>query len=72
MRPTYKAVNPCKNLNHGRSNTTINFCPECGGKFAPQKSLMCGSDKHTGYRKQRFNFCIDCGGNLGVSNSGKR
>ncbi|HVK61990.1 MAG TPA: hypothetical protein VM432_10585 [Bdellovibrionales bacterium] len=56
--------NPCKNLNHGRSNVSIGFCPECGERFDSKKSLMCNTQKHMDYRKQRFVFCIDCGGKL--------
>jgi hypothetical protein len=71
MKGGIRNPNPCRNMNHGRSNTSINFCPECGGKFTSQKSMACGAQKHMGYRKQRFNFCIDCGGSL-VAPVGKR
>jgi hypothetical protein len=56
--------NPCRNMNHGRSGVTINFCPECGQKFQGIKAMSCGSEKHMAYRKRRLAFCIDCGGNL--------
>lgn len=67
MRFVTRTPNPCRNLNHGRSNISINYCPECGERFDNQKVMVCGSQKHTGYRKQRFNFCIDCGNKLAVA-----
>ncbi len=54
-------ANQCRNLNHGRMNVPISFCPDCGQRFKPSNSAPCGSQHHADYRKQRFTFCMDCG-----------
>lgn len=69
---------PCRNLNHGRANVSVNFCPECGQRFASRgqgisSSSTCDAQKHMDYRKQRLNFCMNCGAKLQREDShGKR
>lgn len=57
---------PCRNLNHGRMNVAINFCPECGERFDSRAKASCSTQKHGDFRKQRFAFCMDCGAKLAV------
>lgn len=58
--------NDCKNLNHGKSNVVIGFCPQCGTRFNGRRG-SCDSAAHARYRKQRFSFCLDCGNSLALS-----
>lgn len=58
------AKKPCPNFNHNRSHITINYCPQCGGKFHSAQMGSCDEEKHRVRRKERHNFCIDCGKNL--------
>ena len=37
-------ANQCRNLNHGRMNVPISFCPDCGQRFKPSNSAPCGSN----------------------------
>jgi len=61
MSNVRSGVNQCRNLNHGRMNVPISFCPDCGQRFKQSSAPPCGSQHHGDYRKQRFAFCIDCG-----------
>jgi len=53
--------NLCHNLNHGRINAPVRFCPLCGevvnGKIATQ---LCNEEKHDKARRTRNKYCIDC------------
>lgn len=55
------ASKQCRNLNHGRMNVPINYCPECGMRFVSKSVAPCSVEHHAGYRRQRFKFCLDCG-----------
>ena len=52
-------------MNHGRSNTPINYCPECGQRFQSSATGSCSAHKHMDLRRQRLSYCTDCGCKLG-------
>jgi hypothetical protein len=59
-----KPVNRCTNMNHGRMNAPIKFCPVCGEVVNREASARCDSGKHADMRRQRLVFCHDCGKKL--------
>lgn len=59
-----KARNDCRNMNHGKSNPPVNFCPNCGEHFKTNIVGHCNDEKHRTRRKERHIFCHDCGKNL--------
>jgi hypothetical protein len=61
-----KVVNRCPNMNHGRSNPTIRFCPNCGESINRRATGRCDHNKHAELRKQRHTFCYDCGKSLSL------
>jgi uncharacterized protein with PIN domain len=58
--------NTCKNMNHGKLNPPVKFCPTCGDKFKSTSSEKCDEEKHKALRKDRNFFCHYCGKNLNV------
>jgi len=64
MRDPGDSGQRCRNLNHGRINVPVNYCPECGARFAAHAIANCSSQHHADFRRQRFKFCIDCGAKL--------
>ncbi len=55
----------CTNMNHGRSNAPVRFCPTCGETVNKQAaSQRCDDSKHDARRKDRNTFCCDCGKKL--------
>lgn len=61
MKDSGKGNEHCRNLNHGRLNVPINYCPDCGARFASRPTATCSSQHHADFRRQRYKFCIDCG-----------
>lgn len=57
----YTATARCPNMNHGRSQSQIKFCPSCGEDFRISIQVKCDSEKHAARRKARDIFCTDCG-----------
>ena len=55
----------CRNLNHGRANVPVRFCPRCGeivnGGIARKH---CTQMAHAQKRQNREAFCVDCGEQL--------
>jgi hypothetical protein len=54
----------CGNMNHGRTNAPVRFCPMCGGKINMKITTRCDANKHASQRKDRLSFCCDCGEKL--------
>lgn len=59
------ALNSCSNLNHGRSDAPVRFCPQCGtvvnARVIPRR---CSQDSHDRSRRNQNFFCVDCGDTL--------
>lgn len=57
----------CRNMNHGKPNPPVCFCPNCGEKFKTfvVAAQNCSDEKHRERRKSRCTFCFDCGKKLG-------
>ncbi|MGZ3721706.1 MAG: hypothetical protein ACXVA9_02170 [Bdellovibrionales bacterium] len=51
----------CRNMNHGRSNAPVRFCPNCGEKINQKLTAKCNSQIHATLRKDRYTYCSDCG-----------
>ncbi len=57
--------NYCSNLNHGRRNAPVRFCPKCGEVVNPARAMhRCTEPKHTKERLNRSRHCVDCGEQL--------
>ena len=54
----------CRNMNHGKTNPPVLFCPNCGEKFKPGASAKCSEAEHKYRRKTGCSFCFDCGKDL--------
>lgn len=56
----------CPNMNHGKTNPPIAYCPNCGEKFNSGKigNKNCNDESHRSKRKDRNHFCFDCGKDL--------
>ncbi len=55
----------CVNLNHGRTNVSIRYCPMCGEIVNEDISAgACSEDKHAAGRRRGSAFCMDCGKKL--------
>ncbi|QDK44216.1 hypothetical protein DOM22_03125 [Bdellovibrio sp. ZAP7] len=54
----------CRNMNHGKSNPPVSYCPNCGEKFKAGAIRSCDRSKHLERRKQGSLFCCDCGKDL--------
>lgn len=53
-------------MNHGRTNVSIRFCPNCGEELNPTLKSRCDNAKHAQLLKNRNAFCTDCGKKLFV------
>jgi membrane protease subunit (stomatin/prohibitin family) len=51
----------CSNMNHGRMNAPVKFCPSCGETVNAAIQTRCDLKKHAEQRKARGKFCVDCG-----------
>ena len=57
--------NDCSNLNHGRSNPPVRFCPKCGEVVNLNRAAQrCAADKHSKHRLAQNRHCVDCGEQL--------
>ncbi len=56
----------CPNMNHGRTNAPVKFCPSCGIVINKMAQGSCNQNKHADLRKQRLSFCHDCGKSLKI------
>ena len=57
--------NDCSNLNHGRSNPPVRFCPKCGEVVNLARTLQrCAAAKHSKERLNQNRHCVDCGEQL--------
>lgn len=54
----------CANMNHGRANSLVNFCPSCGEKLRQPVQIRCEDAAHRARRKEQSKFCHDCGKDL--------
>ena len=54
----------CTNLNHGRWNAPVKYCPACGKVVNQQSQVKCNPHRHAEMKKQRMAFCHDCGKKL--------
>ncbi len=54
----------CTNMNHGRTNAPVRFCPTCGVVVNKSANGQCDEAKHASQRKNRSAFCHDCGKSL--------
>jgi hypothetical protein len=56
---------PCPNMNHGRFNPPVRFCPDCSQVVNTRIVILaCGEEKHAKQRRERSTFCSDCGERL--------
>jgi len=57
--------NDCSNLNHGRRNAPVRFCPKCGEVVNASRALQrCAAAKHGKDRLNQNRHCVDCGEQL--------
>jgi hypothetical protein len=54
----------CPNMNHGRTNPPIRFCPLCGEMVNRAVTRTCDKTAHLSRRKNRDQYCVDCGKKL--------
>jgi len=55
----------CPNVNHGRPNAPVAFCPECGEVVNPGiPPRSCSEEGHAKKRRERHPYCVDCGEQL--------
>ena len=54
----------CPNMNHGRSNAPVKYCPTCGETVNSSANGKCNPEQHATRRKNRSIFCHDCGKKL--------
>jgi ribosomal protein S27AE len=54
----------CTNMNHGRSQSAVKFCPTCGEVVNAKVQDRCDETFHAAQRKNRNNFCYRCGKKL--------
>lgn len=54
----------CPNMNHGRLNPPVKFCPTCGDSINKSISNRCNDLIHKARRKDRGIYCQDCGKKL--------
>lgn len=59
--------NRCPNMNHGRLNAPVKYCPMCGDSVNRSASGNCDQARHAELRKNRLLFCSDCGKKLSLS-----
>lgn len=62
MAPQFTGPNPCRNMNHRRSDAPVGHCPQCGavvnGRF---HVASCPEAEHAAARRQQNVFCVHCG-----------
>ena len=55
----------CGNMNHGRQDAPVAFCPDCGEvvnhEIPPKR---CSEDSHAKRRRAIRHYCVDCGEQL--------
>lgn len=57
--------NKCPNLNHGRSNAPVRFCPTCGKVVNEAIHIIkCTEEEHAKKRLERNKYCVHCGEQL--------
>ncbi|MDG0817236.1 hypothetical protein [Bdellovibrio svalbardensis] len=61
-----KTQTRCPNMNHGKTNAPVKFCPNCGEVLNAAVRVRCDEDKHKHLRKSRISFCTDCGKSLAL------
>ncbi|HEX4925408.1 MAG TPA: hypothetical protein VFV50_15045 [Bdellovibrionales bacterium] len=54
----------CPNMNHGRLNVPIRYCPKCGEIVNRSASSRCDQARHAMLLKERQTYCTDCGKKL--------
>lgn len=55
----------CPNLNHGRRNAPVRFCPTCGDLVSENiPTRKCTEEEHAKSRRERNKYCSDCGEQL--------
>ena len=55
----------CPNMNHGRMNVPVRFCPNCRKVVnASIPATRCSEEKHQRSRRDRNVYCADCGEQL--------
>jgi rRNA maturation endonuclease Nob1 len=57
----------CPNMNHGRTNAPVKFCPMCGDSVNRAAAGSCDHARHADLRKNRHVFCPDCGKKLSLN-----
>jgi hypothetical protein len=55
----------CPNLNHGRHDVPVRFCPMCGEVVNRDIRIKkCTEEEHASSRRKRNKYCLDCGEQL--------
>lgn len=55
----------CPNLNHGRMNPPVRFCPTCSKEVNSGIVLpACSEQDHAQRRRERNRYCVNCGKQL--------
>jgi hypothetical protein len=55
----------CPNMNHGRWNPPVRYCPTCSEVVNARIAIpVCGNEKHARNLRARNTFCADCGERL--------
>ncbi|MGE3974538.1 MAG: hypothetical protein AB7F59_08440 [Bdellovibrionales bacterium] len=54
----------CPNMNHGRMNVNIKYCPSCGESMNPSAPGSCNAHTHADLLKNRYIYCTNCGKKL--------
>jgi hypothetical protein len=57
--------NKCPNLNHGRADAPVRFCPLCGEVVNEDIPIRkCSEGAHAKRRRERNKYCVHCGEQL--------
>jgi hypothetical protein len=65
MSVATSAPEPCRNLNHRRSDAPVRHCPDCGGVVNQHfHTSRCSDIEHDTARRRRLAFCVHCGSPL--------
>lgn len=54
----------CSNMNHGKKNPPVSYCPSCGKVVGTRTLHTCDEKRHSIRRKEGDHYCVDCGKNL--------
>lgn len=57
----------CPNMNHGRLNSPVRYCPTCGDSLNLAAAGRCSDSAHAVMRRDRHAFCYQCGKKLKVA-----